>query len=344
MANSGENRSEFKLKNAPEDGISAVRFGPTSSQFLLVSSWDKHVRLYDVVNNNLRVKYAHQHPVLCCAFQDPIHVWSGSLDGRLKTFDINSSIDSSVGGGGPDGTGPAHDSAVRCVEYSSEINAIVTGSWDATVKTWDARVAGGGCTGTYSQPDKVYTMSLAGEKLVVGTANRKVWVWDLRNMGYVQQKRESSLKFQTRCLSCFPNKQGFVLSSIEGRVAVEYLDPSPDVQKKKYAFKSHRVKDASSGIEQIYPVNAISFHREYNTFATGGSDGLVNIWDGANKKRLCQFHKYPTSVSSLSFSNDGTVLAIASSYMYENVDNPPDPLPEDSIYIRHVSDQETKPK
>ena len=49
-------------------------------------------------------------------------------------------------------------------------------------------------------------------------------------------------------------------------------------------------------------------------------------------------------VFSLSFSNDGTVLAIASSYMYENVDNPPDPLPEDSIYIRHVSDQETKPK
>ena len=55
-----------------------------------------------------------------------------------------------------------------------------------------------GCTGTYSQPDKVYTMSLAGEKLVVGTANRKVWVWDLRNMSHVLQKRESSLKFQTR--------------------------------------------------------------------------------------------------------------------------------------------------
>ena len=67
-------------------------------------------------------------------------------------------------------------------------------------------------------------MSLAGEKLVVGTANRKVWVWDLRNMGYVQQKRESSLKFQTRFLECFPNRQGYVLSSIEGRVAVEYLE------------------------------------------------------------------------------------------------------------------------
>ncbi len=101
-------------------------------------------------------------------------------------------------------------------------------SWQ--VKLWDPR-SNSTCVGTYSQPDKVYSMSLAGEKLVVGTANRKVWVWDLRNMGYVQQKRESSLKFQTRFLECFPNRQGYVLSSIEGRVAVEYLDPSPEVRK-----------------------------------------------------------------------------------------------------------------
>ena len=47
---------------------------------------------------------------------------------------------------------------------------------------------------------------------------------------------------QTRCLSCFPNKSGYVLSSIEGRVAVEYLDPGSDAQKKKYAFKCHRIK------------------------------------------------------------------------------------------------------
>ena len=35
--------------------------------------------------------------------------------------------------------------------------------------------------------------------------------------------------------------------------------------------------------------------------------------------------------------------AIASSYMHEH-ENPPDNIPEDSIFIRHVSDQETKPK
>jgi WD40 repeat protein len=98
-----------------------------------------------------------------------------------------------------------------------------------------------------------------------------------------------------------------------------------------------------TGIEQIYPVNAISFHGDYNTFATGGSDGLVNIWDGQNKKRLCQFHKYPTSIASLAFSTDGSVLAIASSYMHEHTETP-ESVPEDAIYIRYVSDQETKPK
>ncbi|KAH0503373.1 Mitotic checkpoint protein BUB3 [Microtus ochrogaster] len=130
-----------------------------------------------------------------------------------------------------------------------------------------------------------------------------------------------------------------VLSSIEGRVAVEYLDPSPEVQKKKYAFKCHRLKE--NNIEQIYPVNTISFHNIHNTFATGGSDGFVNIWDPFNKKRLCQFHRYPTSIVSLAFSNDGTTLAIASSYMYEMDDME---HPEDGIFIRQVTDAETKPK
>lgn len=60
------------------------------------------------------------------------------------------------------------------------------------------------------------------------------------------------------------------MSSIEGRVAVEYLDPSPEIQKKKYAFKCHRLKE--NNIEQIYPVNAISFHNVHNTFATGRVD------------------------------------------------------------------------
>eukprot|EP00116_Pleurobrachia_bachei_P011159 sb/3471421/ len=182
-------------------------------------------------------------------------------------------------------------------------------------------------------------MGQVDEMLVVGTGGRRVLVWDIRNMKQEAQRKESALKFMTRCIRCFPNKQGYVLSSCEGRVAVEYLDPSPAIQSKKYAFKCHRIKD--EGIETIYPVNTIAFHQRYNTFATGGCDGFVNIWDSANKKRLCQLRKMPTSIASLCFNQDGTMLAIASSYTFElgDMEHPPD-----QIYIRNMTDIETRPK
>lgn len=326
-----EGKTEYQLKSPPDDGISAVEFCPSANNLLLVSSWDRTIRLYDISRNEQRAAVSSSMPVLDCAWQDQARVLAGGLDKTVKIIDVNSSQERVLG---------QHEKGVKCVDYSPEYNVIMTGSWDNTVKTWDPRTEVA-CTGTHNQTDKVYSMSSSGEQLVVATAGRKVFIWDLRNMSCPQQKRESSLKYQTRCVRSFPNKTGYVLSSIEGRVAVEVFDPSSEAQKKKYAFKCHRLKE--NGIENIYPVNAISFHREHNTFATGGSDGFVNIWDGYNKKRLCQFHRFPTSIASLSFSADGTVLAIASSYMFEN-DNQKENNFGENIIIRHVSDIETKPK
>ncbi|GJN12718.1 hypothetical protein PR202_ga31024 [Eleusine coracana subsp. coracana] len=83
---------------------------------------------------------------------------------------------------------------------------------------------------------------------------------------------------------------GYALSSVEGRVSMEFFDLSDSAQSKKYAFKCHRKSEA--GRDTVYPVNAIAFHPIYGTFATGGCDGFVNVWDGTNKKRLYQYSKY----------------------------------------------------
>lgn len=186
-----------------------------------------------------------------------MHVASGGLDNTLKFYDLNTQSDSIIG---------THSDAIKSVVWSTKMNGILTGSWDRTVKLWDTREKE--CVGTFEQNNgKVYSMDVVDEKLVVATSDRKVLIWDLRNLKNYLMRRESSLKYQTRAIRIFPNKDGYVMSSIEGRVAVEYFDSDPEVQKRKFAFKCHRSKENNTEI--IHPVNTISFHNVYNTFATG---------------------------------------------------------------------------
>ncbi|XP_063719032.1 mitotic checkpoint protein BUB3-like [Symsagittifera roscoffensis] len=337
---SAERHSEFKLDAGIwNDPISTVTFDPDNPRSLLVSSWDCTLRLFDISQNSQKQTFAANCPLLDCCFVNSFTAYSAGADGRVRCVDMNTSQERVF---------PAsHEAPVRCIvhcNHPSAPNVVISGSWDHTIKVWDVRMANP--VQSYRHPDKIYAMSSCGDKLIVGTAGRHVMVWDMKNMSNVLQSRESSLKYQTRCIRSFPDHTGYVLSSIEGRVAVEFLDPSPEAQKKKYAFKCHRIKEEVPNkpekTEFVYPVNAISFHRGFGTFATGGSDGYVNIWDGGNKKRLVQYHRFATGVTSLAFNEDGSALAIACSYMNEGGDiaNPP----ENSVYIRNVAENEVKPK
>lgn len=54
---------------------------------------------------------------------------------------------------------------------------------------------------------------------------------------------------------------GYATASVEGRIAVEFIDPSPEVQAKKYAFKCHR--NTVDDVDLVYPVNSLVFHPVY---------------------------------------------------------------------------------
>ena len=328
MTSSSQN--EYKLSNPPDDGISSLNFSPSDAKFLLTTSWDSTVRLYDVMNDKMRFQYDHQAPVLDACFSDAVNVWSCDLSGNISTYNINTGTQEHVG---------SHNDAVRCIEYCEDQHLIVTSGWDSMLNLWDVRSHK--LVGSHQLPSKAYTMAMCGHRVIVGTAGKHVCIFDLRNTNSgEEQRRESSLKYQTRCIRAFPNQQGYVLSSIEGRVAVEYLDPAPEEQKKKYAFKSHRVKE--NGKDYISAVHAIAFHKEYNTFATGGADCYVNMWDGFNKKRLCQFHRYPAPVSALAFSGDGSSLAIGCSTLYSCEHDLQKNM--NALFIHQVNDSECKPR
>ncbi|KAH9059185.1 WD40 repeat-like protein [Lactarius vividus] len=323
--------SQLELKGAPFDGISSLQFSPTSSNFLLASSWDSTVRLYDITANEEKTKFDHRAAVLSATFSDASHAYSGGLDSSLRELELESEKIHALG---------QHDDAISSVRYSSETNAIITGSWDRTVRFWDPR-APTAQQSSHQLPERVYFMDTVGHRLVLALASRLFHIFDLRKMDTPEQTRESSLKFLTRALACMADGQGYATASVEGRIAVEYFDPSPAIQEKKYAFKCHR--QTIDDVDHVWPVNALAFHPTYNTFASGGSDATVSIWDHKVKKRLRQYPRYTSPVAALAFSADGTRLAVGASYTWDEGEEGARSAERPALFVREPG-EEVKPK
>lgn len=129
---------------------------------------------------------------------------------------------------------------------------------------------------------------LSYRKLLVACDNRQISCYDLHSLPTAIFTRDSILKYSIRCIHFLSDNNGYIVGSIEGRVGVEYITETETC--KPFSFRCHRKSDTYN--EYVYPVNAIAVHPQYGTFATGGADGTVCIWDSVAKKRLAIFSKY----------------------------------------------------
>jgi cell cycle arrest protein BUB3 len=142
-----------------------------------------------------------------------------------------------------------------------------------------------------------------------------------------------------------PNDDGYASSSIEGRVAVEWFDPSADSQARKYAFKCHRQPDPESeGADIVYPVNALAFHPIHGTFASGGGDGVVALWDANAKRRIRQYQKFPYSVAAVGFSCDGKFMAVGVCPGFEDGAGEYSAEGKTKVFVRELGETEAKGK
>jgi mRNA export factor len=85
----------------------------------------------------------------------------------------------------------------------------------------------------------VYALDVKHPLLVAGTADRQLYLFNLQNPQQPYKTVASPLKWQTRVVSCFPDRTGYLVGSIEGRVAVHHVEDSVGAAK-NFTFKCHR--------------------------------------------------------------------------------------------------------
>lgn len=255
----------------------------------------------------------------------------------------------------------SHEQGVKCVVYSATHKLLISAGWDSTLHIHHVDEPLRAPT-TIPLPHKPCSLSVTPTKLVVAMASRALHIYDMTALRLASsqsqpeannptnilnlepwQRRESSLKFMTRAVATMPNDAGYASSSIEGRVAVEWFDPDETSQARKYAFKCHRQPASdSTDVDVVYPVNALAFHPVHGTFASGGGDGVVALWDGVAKRRIRQYQRYPASVAALSFDRQGKWLAIAISSGFEDGQEPGADGAVVKIVVRELAEGEAK--
>jgi len=300
---------DIEVAQPPSDTISALRFSP-SANFLVASSWDN---------------------------KDGTKVFTAGADNQAKVWDLasNQSIQCAQ-----------HEAPIKTVHWiqAPAYQCLMTGSWDKTLKFWDLRQA----TPIMSMNtmEKVYCADVLYPMAVVSTAQRGILVYQLTDKPQEFKKIESPLKYQHRCISICKDKSGvpngFALGSVEGRVAMQYIQPSDP--KENFTFKCHRSDVTSTGQTQdIYAVNDIAFHPQHGTLATAGSDGKYSFWDKDARTKLKTSDSCSQSITACCFNTEGTIYAYAIGYDWTKGHEHFDKNRKPAIYLRSCAD-ELKPR
>lgn len=325
-ANNDSQQKDIEVPAPPDDSVSALAFGPAClpNNYLVSSSWDNNVRCWEVLQNGTvtpKAIQSHTGPVLDVSWSDDgTKVFTASADKTAKMWDLAANQLVQVA---------QHDAPVKTVNWikGNNYSCLMTGSWDKTLKFWDIRSANPIMSINLSE--RVYCADVVYPMAVVGTSNRRIHVYQLEGQPQEYRAMESPLKYQHRCISIFldrkntaasfnqqpanPQPTGFALGSIEGRVAIQYINPVNP--KDNFTFKCHRSNGAGNNSHQdIYAVNTIAFHPIHGTLATGGSDGRYGFWDKDARTKQKTSEAFDQPVTNCCFNPQGTIMAFSVCY------------------------------
>ena len=182
-----------------------------------------------------------------------------------------------------------HESGVHGVAFSPDENRIVSGSFDHTVRVWDARsgVELADLRGHTAAVTSV-AFSPSGDRVVSGSDDKTIRVWDARS-----------------------GAEMVVLYGHTNRVTSVAFSPDGDCIVSGSQDQTVRVWDASSGAElAIFRghenfVESVAFSPGGNQIASGSRDQTVRVWDVRSSVAHAVLRGHKSGVSSVAFSLGG---------------------------------------
>lgn len=313
MFNSSDNRQagsreDYEVPNTPTEPISQIAWSP-SADLLGAACWDKCAYVWNVqkqIQNDKGQfkaepigKTQHAAPVLSVAFSRDNIMFSGSCDGVIRMLKIQ---------GGQQGDLGKHEGGVKALEWCDALGLLISASWDKTIKFW--KVSEGKCVYSIPMPERVYACRVKDNLMVAACADKKLYFFDVTKPEKPWKIMDTPLKYQTKSLAIFPDKKGFAVGSIEGRVQLHFFD---DPQR-TFTFKCHRVQMGSNpNSSEVYAVNALDFHPK-GCFSTIGSDGSYHYWCKESKTRTLKNNTMKLPISDGKFSTNGDIFAYTQCY------------------------------
>jgi RNA polymerase sigma factor (sigma-70 family) len=175
--------------------------------------------------------------------------------------------------------------------YSRDGKKLVSGSWDATVRMWDA-TTGEELRRFKSDSEGLSSVALSPDGSVVagGNMHRTLFFWDAATGK--ELRRFEGLENTVFGLTFAPD--GKTLAGVSGNVA--------------------RVWDVASGKEVrrwVGPkedLRPFVFSPDLKTIALGSREGAIHRWDLTTEKEVKQFPSDQAGIASLAFSQDGQTL------------------------------------
>jgi WD40 repeat protein/serine/threonine protein kinase len=277
-----------------KDWVWNIAFSP-DGRTLATAGKDASVKLWDVSSGREMANLSHPQWINSIAFSpDGSHLLTGSDDKVVRLWDVNS--------GQTIRSWSAQKQNVECVGFSPDGKLIAVGGNKAELALWNTQT-GAEIAHLYPpdqnmvwsvafSPNGKYLAASEGGKREAGTEKQRVTVWDVNSHRLAGTLTGHTYDIRTVLFS--PDGKVLITGSEDG--TIRFWDAATYQQLAKLNTDKVATLAISSDGKRI---------------VTGSDAKTVKIWDVATKQELCTL-TIPSEVTSVAFSPDNRVLAVAS--------------------------------